>query len=861
MPCSLTSGWQSLGLLAGLFVVGGAMPAIAAAPSVRNIDVRGLQIGGTATLIIDGVDLLPNPRLLTSAPISAQSVRPNATTNRVEIDVTLDGSALPGLCNLYLAHDGGVSERIVVAVDRLPQRPFVDKIESLPMALHGTLNGSTTLTTSFPGKAGQPVQCEVESQRLGGKVRPVLHLYDADGRHLAWSLPSPTLRGDTRLTTTLPADGLYTLTLNDLQYAPPGPNQFRLKIGQWQYADQAFPPAVQRGAAAMLRLVGNGGAERQVSMTAAAETSYLPAPWQDATAASGPAPSVMISDLPELIEQPSAETLQEIIALPTAINGRLSVAGEEDHYKLKVQPDAKLKFELFSARLGSPVDSILELRRADGAVLAANDDVPLSTDSALEFVVPKEIDAIVVAVKDALGRGGESCIYRLVVAPVVADPARADFQLFVEQDRYNVSQQGRQALRLRVNRQGYTGPILLDFAGLPRGVAADSTEIPAGADGKLVTLTGGVEAMVQSFTTIRGHAMADPRQPIVRIARRDTDSLDVQQPWLSEQFALSLSARDGVGFDADWQPTADAKVVLGKKLPAQLKCVRPAGFDGPVRVTLLTSQNPPLVNGQIDINRAMRNETNAPNVEIPPDGPAVAAWDAKLAADKVLLDTQTAQAAAAKVVADAQAAGGAVLEAATKAKGEADARVKDAEQKSAAALEAARTAATAAKNELPFVMFVPAELPPAAVEIAYRAELLSRDRQRVLLTVCTPVRALPVVNPIKLKYPAAKVSAKLDRQNGATLKLTGQVERLEGMAGDVAVTLQGLPPGIAIPRVVLNASQTDFELELKFPANFVPGELRDIKLFGTGKIEPANPLETKSDLIDVPIELLPPDPA
>lgn len=838
----------------------------AAPPSVRNVNLRGLQAGGVTTLVIDGADLLPNPRVVMSVPIAAQAVRPDAAGARLEIDLTLDAGVAPGLYNLFLATDGGISERTVVAVDALPQRAFAEKVETLPLALHGTLPDSRLLRTSFAARAGQKVACEVESQRLGAKVRPVLHLYGPDGKHLAWSLPSPALRGDARLSFTAPADGQYTLTLNDLQYAPPAPNYFRLKIGEWQYADAVFPAAVERGKPSAVRLIGSLPGGDPLPLPPVAEAVAMPIPWPAGAAASGPAPAVLISDVPELIEQPAvqpqaATELQELAPAPSAMNGQLAAAGEEDRYRLAVQPGTTLRFELFAARLGSPLDTMLEVRKLDGAVLAANDDGPGTTDSVLDFSVPADVPLLVLAVKDAHGRGGDNGIYRLAATVPSKGPAQPDFQLSVDQDRYNLPQNGRQVVRVRVARQGYQGPIRLDFGALPPGVSADSQEIAAGATAKLVTLMAAGDGPLPLLTSIRGRAAAELPQPLVRLAHSQPDAVGQFQPWLADELALALGARGDVAFDADWAPAAEAHLVLGGKLPTPARCVRPAGYDGPVRLTLLTSQVPPQVNGQDDPNRTLRTEPNAPN-EIAPDAAAQAAWDAKLAADKVLAEAQAAQAAAAKAVADAQTAGGAVLEAATKAKAEADARVTDAEQKLAAALEAAKAAAAAAKNEADYSLLVPADLPAGSVEVSVRAELLSRDRQRVLMTVCTPVRALPVFNPLKLHYSGqARLSATLDPQAGATFKLAGTIERQEGMAGEVAVTLTGLPAGVPVPRVVVAADQTAYELELKFPANTAPAELRDVKLLATGKMTPASPLDIQSEPVIVVIELLPPQAA
>jgi len=846
-----------LSLALSLFLV--ASPAAATPPSVRNIDLRGLQIGGTTTLAIDGIDLPLNPRLVIAAPIAAQAIRPNATATRVEIDVTLGAGLTPGLYNLYFTGEGGVSEKTVVALDRLPQRLFAAAVDSLPVALHGTLGGGTTLRTSFPAKAGQRITCEIESQRLGGKLRPVLHLYDAEGRHLAWSLPSASLHGDTRLTAVIPSDGQYMLTVNDLQYAVPGPGHFRLKIGEWEYADAVFPAAVERGTTATLRPIGNLAVDKLVVVAPAWDSSSVAVSWATPSIISGPLPAVFVSEIPELVEQQVVGMPQELAAVPSAMNGRLAVVGEEDRYRLKVQSDAKLRFEVFAARLGAPVDSVIEIRREDGTVLVSNDDAPGTTDSLVEFAVPKDLNTLIIAVKDIHTRGGETAVYRLLATAPATEPSRADFQLSVEQDRYNVPQNGRQIVRMRVDRQGYQGPIQLDFGQLPPGVSADAHEIAAGTNGKLITFTGSGDGVGQFLTTIRGRATADLARPVVRPAHSAADTIGQFQPWLSEELVVALATRGGVGFDADWQPPPDGKLVLGSKLAAAVRCIRPPGYDGPVRLTLMTSQNPPQVNGTDDPNRALRAESPTP-VEIPPDPAAQAAWDAKLAADKLLADAQTAQAAAAKTLADSQTAGGAVLEAATKAKAEADAKVNEASQKKTATDDAANSAAKAAKNDISYAVLVPSDLPPAAIEVAFRAELLSRDKQRVLIMLSTPVRTVAVFNPLKLQYTGTpKVSAKLDRQTGASVKFAGKVERLEGLTGDVAVSVAGLPPSVPPPRVVVAAAASEFELEIKFAANVPPGELKGVQLFATGKMTPASPLEIRSEPIGILVELLPPD--
>src|SRR4051812_5113808 len=61
----------------------------AAEPAVRAVDVRGLQIGGTTTIVVDGDDLGTAPRLLLPFGVK-QALKAGATPKRAVFDVTLD---------------------------------------------------------------------------------------------------------------------------------------------------------------------------------------------------------------------------------------------------------------------------------------------------------------------------------------------------------------------------------------------------------------------------------------------------------------------------------------------------------------------------------------------------------------------------------------------------------------------------------------------------------------------------------------------------------------------------------------------------------------------------------------------------
>ncbi len=66
--------------------------------------MRGLQIGGTTTIVIDGDELGTAPRLLLPFP-AQQQLKPGSTKNQATFDVTLDGTVQPGYHHLRVVTD------------------------------------------------------------------------------------------------------------------------------------------------------------------------------------------------------------------------------------------------------------------------------------------------------------------------------------------------------------------------------------------------------------------------------------------------------------------------------------------------------------------------------------------------------------------------------------------------------------------------------------------------------------------------------------------------------------------------------------------------------------------------------------
>lgn len=758
-----------LSLFAVAACVLAASPALSA-PTITRLSVRGFQAGSTTTVVIDGTDLLPSPRLISSARISSQTLKPGATAANIKIDVTIDAATEPGFYNVWLVTDKGVSPIQVFAVDSLPQLPLSKQVAEIPVALHGNFTGSRPVETSFPGKAGQRVTIEVEAQRLGGKEQPVIHLLDSDGRELALALPSSQLHGDSRLITTLPTDGMYTVRVHDLQYA--GLGALRLRIGSWQYADIAFPPAIERGKTTRLELIGPEGEKQQVDCTPAA-AALMPAPWPNSGRASGMRPVISVTTIPELIEDKTAESPMVITGVrpPFAISGRLSKPGEVGRFKLDIDPEATLRFSVIAAQIGSPIDAVLEIRGAKGELLAANDDVVGSSDPQLEFKAPKGLTSELIEIRDTDLRGSDASVYRLVVNPVTDKPGNAaappDFDLFVDDNVFAPPLGGMKLMKVIAVRRGYDGPIALRLADAPENFELQRAEIPAGADAALVMVVakpGSPDAPPAVAHLIgESRAQSSGEKTISRQALFEQHPLALLQPWLGNDLLLA-AIHEGDAFAAnyvdDGEASREATCFLAEKVTLPVRCMRPVGLDGAVRLTLLTSQIVPLQKNTTtpDLTRALRPESAI--VTIAADAKAQAAQDASDAAEKVLADAEKA----AKAAIAAEPA----LEAKVKQAADALAKVKPAPDAIDSAIDSAKKALADAEEAVKAAQAAAAALDAKVKEAA---DALAKAKAAQAATDAAEKILADAANAVKVaKAAAPALDAKVKQATAALAK-------------------------------------------------------------------------------------------
>lgn len=561
-----------------VWLVGFASPAWSA-PQIKLLSLHGLQAGATTTLTLAGEDLAGSPKLLLPVPIAEQTLQPGSTDKQAIVAVTLAADVPAGIYPLRVASAHGISEPVLIGVDTLPQKPLVASVEQLPVALHGTLSGSSSARVTFTGRAQQSMVIDVESHRLGSKLRPVLRLLDPGGLPIAWSQAHRPIAGDARITALLPRDGTYTVELHDAAYQAGSPGHFRLKIGELRYADFTLPTGLRRNEPGRVQLVGSQMSALDVAATTAPFATAID--WHQVPLASGERPWLFTSNMPEYTEPDSAAAIQEVSAPPLGISGVVWAAREQDVFEMPVTPGAKLRFEVIAHRIGSLLDAVLTLTDAEGKVLVTVDDVSGVIDPQLDFTVPDGVEKLRVAVRDLTRRGGEDYVYRLEVTA----PDAPRFQITSDRAAYTIPQQGSALVSLSVTRLGYTGPIALDFGLLPSGVTLHPTSIPAGAERALVTLTSENIAPTAWSTFAIARSDSPDSIPDTAVMASPAASRFIR-PWLANHLTLATTEAAPLRVAMS---ELQSPVEQGAQLAAQVKLTR-QGAEGQVRLSLITSQ-------------------------------------------------------------------------------------------------------------------------------------------------------------------------------------------------------------------------------------------------------------------------------
>ncbi len=385
------------------------------------------------------------------------------------------------------------------------------------------------------------------------------------------------------------------------------PAPYVVHIGDFRRPLAAYPPGGPAGEAVAVRFLGDPLGEFTETVTMRKD------PGTFGHAGGCPTPMLLRSAaMPNVLESADAET--KVAALPAALNGIISKAGEVDRFHLRVSKGQRYRVRVFAAALGSPLQPKLEILPpgADGKpgaptlvkFSAERDERDVFGISAYGGgVLPESVDPSVIwepkadgdhvlTMTDLTGSGSAAAVYRIEVEPaqdaiMAVLPATLYWWEAPKWASLGIPQGDRWTVNLNLTPcQGNTfkGETEIVAEGLPKGVTLLPNRVPAGAGKWPIQFEATADApLTTAVITLR----VRPVDPAVKLASGSQQNLpflnkpggDAWKTVRLDRFMLAVLEKPPFSLEVEEPATA---MVRGGELAIPVKLVRRNGFDEPV---------------------------------------------------------------------------------------------------------------------------------------------------------------------------------------------------------------------------------------------------------------------------------------
>lgn len=453
--------------------------------------------------------------------------QPNAQiAETVRLQVRVAPDAAPGIREIRLLTTLGLSNPVAFEIGSLPEvvsEPGDQDLESLPVTVNGRILPGGADRYGLALRKGQRLVVSAHVRTLipfiadavPGFFQATLSLRDSKGQEVAFSDQNSTHQ-DPVLFFVVPEDGHYNLEVRDAIYRGREDFVYRVTIGELPFVTSIFPL---------------GGRVRQPTNVEALGWN-LPS---TKAGADGLRPEVLVagcrlpfelSTLPEAVQKEPSDDPARAQSLdhPIVVNGRIDKPGDVDVLRIKGRAGEKIVAEIQARRLGSPLDSTLQLSDAKGRILASNDDfmdagvgmVTHQADSYLAATLPAD-GAYFVTVRDAQGRGGAEFGYRLRISPPMPD-----FEVRVAPSSITARPGTTVTLTAHVlRRDGFEGDVALSLIGAPGEFRLSGGVVPGTVDRLPITLTvpgrfstEPVELRIEGVALVQGKQVRRAATPV-----------------------------------------------------------------------------------------------------------------------------------------------------------------------------------------------------------------------------------------------------------------------------------------------------------------------------------------------------------
>jgi hypothetical protein len=362
-------------------------------PTLNSVAPLGVARGTTVEMTVEGLNLakasavyfsrsgvtgrilrvkelpdLPDIRLGSNGTQSSIDLGPLPPRNQVTVEVDVSPDAEIGPVGFRLLTPLGTSpEGRFLIEPYYGEAPDVEPNDTPETGFETILPAILSGTISKPGdvdyykvkvNAGQLVTFENGAMAIGSTLQPVVSILDANLTALR-EFGEDGGVGQTMFAYRFDKAGTYYIKVADYRETGDARHFYRIISGEFPLVLGAYPLGVRKGTGGevalrgynlepKLRVDGKPGADSEDTITLRPEHSFDEV-------------RVALGDGPEIDSQGGA------IPVPVTVNGRIAERGAQNEYRFQARKGEQLVLEVNARRLGSDLDSYLEVLDANGS--------------------------------------------------------------------------------------------------------------------------------------------------------------------------------------------------------------------------------------------------------------------------------------------------------------------------------------------------------------------------------------------------------------------------------------------------------------------------------------------------------------
>ncbi len=617
--------WPSL-WAATLLVILLAGSVSAADPRLGNIVPQGGQRGTAVVVHFHGARIGQDPlEIVRYEPGIEVTELKSIDANHAQAKLSIGADCRIGIHPLRVRTATGLTRIRTFHVGTLPviaeQEPNSDFSHPQAIAMDVTVEGvvKTEDVDYFviQAKKGQRITAQLDGLRLGRTFfDPYLAILNPQRFELATSDDTALLAQDPIVSILAPDEGQYILCVRESAFGGSDACSYRLHVGRFPRPLALLPAGGRPGETLEVTWLGDVAGPVREQITVSTDPGQQFGLFRQDNQGIAPSPNVFrIGNLANIMEvEPNdaakGATLVNLQAAPesggvggVALNGIIDQPGDTDHFRLRMKKGQVLDLNVYARRLRSPLDPVLQIRRAkDNKTLGGNDDTGGKPDSYLRFTAPDQGEYLL-QIHDHLHAGGSNYTYRVEVTPPTP---RIELQIAERQrwvaTKLELPRGNRTAFMVQAARRDFGGPLEVRLENLPSGVTLETVTMPANRGTVPVVLAATADApLAASLPALVAHPVEEGKTVASLFSQRTwlvkgRNNIEV---WSHYADRAAIAVTNRVPFTLSFvQP----KVPLVRGGSMQLKVVaeRTDDFQEPIAVRML--YNPPGISSSRSIS-------------------------------------------------------------------------------------------------------------------------------------------------------------------------------------------------------------------------------------------------------------------